>query len=80
MFDPPVFVVAIEEGRARVEKGVPSQAFLNDCGEIARSFGIQSGFIYGCRGGGLRFSSDIPDESHQRFRNVLGFHGGRMKR
>lgn len=82
LIDPPVFVVEIEEGAARASKGSPAPGFLGDCSDVAKTFEIHSGRIYTHRNGGalqLRFSPEIPEESRQRFRNVLGFHGNRIK-
>jgi hypothetical protein len=82
LIDPPVFVVEFEDGAARASKGSPSPGFLSDCSDVAKTFEIRSGRIYAHRNGAalqLRFSPEIPEESHQRFRNVLGFHGNRIK-
>ena len=82
LIDPPLFVVEIEEGVARASKGSPSPGFLSDCSDVAKTFEIKRGRLFGHRSGGgisLRFSPEIPEDSHQRFRNVLGFHGNRIK-
>jgi hypothetical protein len=82
LLDPPAFVVQFENGEARARKGALPAAFLHDCTDVASAFGILAGRIYGHQGPrGLRleFSSGIPAESHQRFRNVFGLYRGRIK-
>ena len=77
---PPVFVISIQDGSVHKRRGRVAAAFLNDCSDVAREAGIISGTIYGVRhrgGVGLEFSSNIPPDCHQRFRNVWGLHRGR---
>lgn len=75
--NPPVFVITITDGVARLAKGKAAPSWIDDCCAVAADFGIQSGHVEGVRGlrsVGLRFSPDIPAVSHQRFRNVLAVH------
>jgi hypothetical protein len=74
---PPVFVIELEGGRARLTKGMATALWTSDCAEIAAEFGIAHGYVEGVRtpwGLGLRFSPDVPKECHQRFRNVFATH------
>jgi hypothetical protein len=75
---PPLFTIRVEEERASLEQGRVTDAFVDDCTDIAVRSGIRSGWIWGHRtGNGLRleFSSGIPERDRQRFRNTAGFHG-----
>ncbi len=74
---PAEFAVAFAEGRARVHRGAPPAAWLADCDDLAREFGLHRGSVDAVRVAGrlqLRFSPDVPRALHQRFRNVFGTH------
>ena len=74
LLKPAAFEVVIEEGAANLARGNVPPSFLGDCDEIARDHSIRTGRIWGVRrsyGLALEFSSDIPDESRQKFRNVF---------
>jgi len=79
----PVFVVSLKDSHATAEKGNLSVAFLAECSELAKKRGIQEGRLYGIWKQGstsLEFSTEIPEEHHQVFRNVWGLHRRRHKR
>lgn len=74
---PPIFVIELQAGAARLTKGSVPASWTSDCGEIAAEFGIVHGYVEGVRspwGVGLRFSPGVPKECHQRFRNVFATH------
>lgn len=74
---PPLFTLRIEVGGVRAVQGKVTSAFLEDCQDIARNRGIESGWIWGHRiGSGVRleFSSGISPGDRQRFRNTAGVH------
>ncbi|ANB02551.1 DUF3634 family protein [Ectothiorhodospira sp. BSL-9] len=67
------FVVKLQDGKAQAQRGTPPPDFLRGCGDVARMYGIKQGRIRGIRSGqGIRlsFSRDIPEHTHQPFRNV----------
>ncbi len=73
LFNPPAFIIKIKNREAFDNKGNVSSQFISECTEIAKSENIPEGKIYGMAkeyGTGLGFSKDIPESSHQRFRNV----------
>ena len=75
--NPPLFVVTITGGVARVTKGQAPPLWIGEITSIAGDFGIHCGRIDGVRtwrGVELRFSPDLPAASHQRFRNTFGVH------
>ena len=54
---------------------------MADFADIAQAYDIRHGTVRAMRRGdalSLTFSSDIPTEAHQRFRNVLGVHQHRV--
>jgi len=68
-----VFVIEIGPDGARLRRGRPPPGFVVACTEVARMHGLKRGRIKGLRTGSgirLRFSADIPERLHQRFRNV----------
>ena len=74
LFRPAAFEVVIENGTANTIRGSVPGSFLADCDSIARDHDIRKGSIRGVRrsqGLTLDFSRDIPEESHQKFRNVF---------
>lgn len=74
---PAEFAVAFAGGRASVQTGAPPAAWLADCDDLAREFGLHRGSVDAVRVAGrlqLRFSPGVPRVLHQRFRNVFGTH------
>ena len=68
-----VFIVDIRAGQAGIRAGKPPGDFLDGCEDVARRHRIDRGRITGVRDGSgiqLRFSREIPERSHQAFRNV----------
>ena len=68
-----VFVIELRDGRARVRAGRPPEDFPAACEDVARRRSVPHGRITGVRDGSsvrLTFSRDIPESSHQAFRNV----------
>ena len=77
IFNPPAFVITIKNREAFGNKGNVSSQFISECTEIAKSEKILEGKIYGmAKNYGIRlvFSKNIPESSHQRFRNVWNLH------
>jgi hypothetical protein len=77
-----MYVIEIREGSTSATRGEPPGGLVADFASTARDAGLRRGtiFVVGSRNGPtLNFSSDIPDELHQRFRNVLGIHRHRIK-
>lgn len=75
--NPPIFVIRICDGTARLTKGLAPPGFLNDCAAIAEDLGMKAGdveCINGPHGITLRFSPGVAASGHQRFRNALGTH------
>ncbi len=67
------FKIVISESGAALRRGQALAAFVEHCATIARDAGLESGSIYGIRshqGLSLRFSRDVPEHLHQRFRNA----------
>ncbi len=74
---PPLFTIRIKNGKAFLENGKLTSAFLGDCTDIARKNGISSGWIWGYTSPGgarMEFSSGINKGDRQRFRNAAGVH------
>ena len=72
-----VFELRIQDGSARRVSGSVRQGFVADCSDIAETFGIRSGRIFGERranGVEIEFDSNVPSNSHQRFRNAWSYH------
>ncbi|WP_018936251.1 DUF3634 family protein [Thioalkalivibrio sp. ALJ24] len=68
-----VFTVELRDGTARVRRGKPPRAFLRGCEDVARQYRLKRGRIHAVRADGgvqLRFSRDLPKNTHQAFRNV----------
>jgi hypothetical protein len=77
-----MYVIEIRDGSTSVTGGEPPGGLVADFASTARDAGLANGKIYvvGSRNGPtLDFSADIPEELHQRFRNVLGIHRHRIK-
>jgi hypothetical protein len=82
IFDSSVFVVTLVDGCAHATKGQVPPGFLSDIAEFARNNGLTKGTIRGRRvDGNMRvfFSDDIPEEAHQRLRNVWHLYSARFK-
>ena len=78
--NPPLFVITLAGGTARLAHGKATAAWLADCTAIAAEFGLSSGSVESVRtwrGIALRFSADVPEASRQRFRNVFALHRSR---
>jgi len=72
------FVVVIENGSARLQRGQAPRGFIEDCERLCAERAIQSGRVTGTRRSGavqLGFSAGIPEADRQRFRNVWNLHG-----
>ncbi|WP_018140491.1 MULTISPECIES: DUF3634 family protein [unclassified Thioalkalivibrio] len=68
-----VFSVELRDGAARVRRGKPPSRFVSGCEDVARRYGLKRGQINAVRTDGgvqLRFSRDLPEMTHQAFRNV----------
>lgn len=63
-------MIRIKDGRCAVSKGVIDSTARRQIAELVEEAGIRSGFI-AVAGGRVRFSTSIPGELHQRFRNVI---------
>lgn len=69
----PSAVIEMRGGKASARKGKVSPKFLQDCEEICARYQISEARIsvYAAAGRqSLRFSSQIPSECHQKFRNL----------
>lgn len=74
---PPIFSVRIRRGIVQPSKGLVPPGVLNDFRAVVQDFGIDAGYVDCVASFGrvlARFSPEVPDSSHQRFRNVLGAH------
>jgi hypothetical protein len=79
---PPVSVVDLRSGAARVRSGEPPAALVAEFSQVAHDLGLTSGTIYVVRashGVTLEFSPEIPESAHQRLRNILSVHRHRIK-
>ena len=75
--NPPLCTLEFTPTGVRCRRGTPPPAFVNDCGDVAREFELTNGWLDVIGSAGrlqLRFSPELPEYSHQRFRNVLGVH------
>jgi len=69
----PTFVINIRDSTPLVTRGKVSKSFLNACQSIVDASSIKSGKIKGFGHGNnttLKFSSNIPQRCHQRFKNA----------
>jgi hypothetical protein len=76
-----VFEVEFHEGAARLVRRSAPGSLLGDFSDVAEAFDIRDGTLRAVRKGDgltLAFSSGIPTEAHQRFRNILGVHQHRI--
>jgi hypothetical protein len=72
------FVVVVENGRARLQRGQAPRGFIEDCERLCAERAIRSGRVTGTRGSGavqLGFSAGIAEADRQRFRNIWNLHG-----
>lgn len=70
-----LFVIKLTKSKAIVLKGVPPKKFIAECNIMARKKN-SPGYIYGAidhQGIALKFSSNIKEETAQRFRNLFPF-------
>ena len=68
-----VFGIRFKDGKATLFKGKATKAFLNDCLEVVLKDKLDPITIYGINssyGVKLDFSSNTPESSRQRFRNI----------
>lgn len=71
------FVVVIENGVARLQRGQAPRGFIEDCERLCAERAIRSGRVTGTRSSGavkLGFSAGIAEPDRQRFRNVWNLH------
>ena len=66
--------IQIRDGKARCVKGNLMSRLLNDISSLAAESGIQQGEIWLDPLGKVSFSREIPEEIHQRIRNVISSH------
>lgn len=69
----PVFIVDLRDGKTFLRRGKVHRRFLQSCEEIAADCAVREGTISGVRRGrgvSLAFSREVPESSHQRFRNA----------
>lgn len=74
---PPRCAIAVTAAGARCLRGRAPAAWLADCGDACRDFGIRDGrFDVVLRAGRLqlRFGPGMPAACHQRLRNLLDLH------
>ena len=77
IFNPPRFIIRIHDGNMVMEKGKVVKKFLDECTELSKSNGENSGKIFGVEseyGLRLEFSNNIPENIQQRFRNIWGIY------
>jgi hypothetical protein len=82
LVSPAIFTIEIDGDDIHVRSGEPPPGLVREFAEAARDFEIRRGTIRGIRaaqGITLSFSSDIPAEAHQRFRNILALHRDRIR-
>ena len=73
----PLFIIAFRDGVPTAIRGKVPHRFLQECKEIAESNEIVAGRIDGIEKDqqvSLKFSSEIPEDTHQQFRNVWVLH------
>ncbi|CAN5829704.1 hypothetical protein BH24CHL6_BH24CHL6_00750 [soil metagenome] len=71
---PPLFVIEIRDGKARARRGPVPSGLVSAMSDVARDLDLRRGMVCGVRrtqGLSLAFSDDIPEQAHQRLRNVL---------
>ena len=73
LFSSGVWIIRADRGEVKVIKGTVPPRFVSDCLGGLQDAGILAGQIAGKQAGGyvtLEFSSEIPKQLHQRFRNL----------
>lgn len=63
--------IRIQQGSARASKGKVTRRLLDEISDIAGETGITEGEIWINPLGRVTFSNVIPEEFHQRIRNVV---------
>jgi hypothetical protein len=74
----PVFVVRVEDGKARAVRGKVTPAFLQQIGETCDRHAVRRGVVRGVANGSriaLAFSGDIPPSCRQQLRNIWHLSG-----
>lgn len=77
LFKPAVFEIRIKNGKADLTRGKATKAFVNECAEICQQENLDAIAVYGVKseyGIRLEFSSNTPDSSRQKFRNIWEIH------
>ena len=73
----PAFVIEIREGEIKVKKGKVPAGFVEDLEKITLSERLPDSKIRGVTRHGavsLKFSRRVPQQHHQRLRNIWSFH------
>ncbi|MHC4475524.1 MAG: DUF3634 family protein [Planctomycetota bacterium] len=73
----PRFVIQVAAGKVCIKSSRVPKKFLDDCQNLICECNVQKATIKGVSKSGrvsLRFSREIPNEYHQRFRNVWKLH------
>ena len=63
--------IGIRDGFATCLKGKVMGRTLSDVGSLTSQAGIVKGEIWVAANGRIRFSAEIPEQLHQRLRNVI---------
>ncbi len=74
---PPLCRLEWVDGKLCCRRGAPPPGWLAACADVARDHDLRRGRLDVIASHGhlvLRFSADVPETCHQRFRNVLGVH------
>ena len=82
LVSPAIFEIEIQGDTLSVRRGEAPGGIVGEFADAARDLGIRRGTIRGIRGGHgvtLSFSSEIPAEAHQRFRNILALYRDRIR-
>jgi hypothetical protein len=64
-------LVRIRNGSVRVERGSLNPSIVDHIASISREHGIRDGYVAISRDKRISFSRMIPEDVHQRMRNVL---------
>lgn len=67
-------VIQIRAGSAHGLKGKLVAGLLADIAAVAKEAGLAAGEIWIEASGKIRFSREIPEALHQRFRNVIALY------
>jgi len=82
LFTPAIFEIEIQGDRLRVRRGEAPGGIVSEFADAARDFDLRRGTLRAIRTGTgvtLAFSSEIPPETHQRFRNILALYRDRIR-